>query len=101
MKHFWIYLLIMFAVTYGVRVLPFVVFREKIENQFFRSFLTYIPYAVLGAMTVPAVFYATGSILTAAAGAVTAFLFAYRGRGLFEVAVAASLVAFLTALIVN
>ena len=52
MQHnYWIYLLIMFAVTYLVRVLPLVVFRKKITNRFVRSFLAYIPYAVLAAMT--------------------------------------------------
>lgn len=58
MQHnYWIYLLIMFAVTYLVRVLPLVVFRKKITNRFVRSFLAYIPYAVLAAMTFPAVFF--------------------------------------------
>lgn len=58
MQHnYWIYLFIMFAVTYLVRVLPLVVFKKKITNRFVRSFLTYIPYAVLAAMTFPAVFF--------------------------------------------
>ncbi len=52
--NFWIYLLVMFGVTYLIRVLPFVAFRKKIENKRIRSFLAYIPYTVLGAMTVPA-----------------------------------------------
>lgn len=64
MQHnYWIYLLIMFAVTYLVRVLPLVVFRKKITNRFVRSFLAYIPYAVLAAMTFPAVFFAVDCIL--------------------------------------
>lgn len=99
MKNFWIYLLVMFAVTYLVRVLPFLVFRKKIESRFVRSFLAYIPYTVLGAMTFPAVFYATGSMLTAAAGVAAALILAYRGRSLFTVAVFASLTAFLAALL--
>ena len=53
MQHnYWIYLFIMFAVTYLVRVLPLVVFKKKITNRFVRSFLTYIPYAVLGRQSV-------------------------------------------------
>lgn len=99
MKNFWIYVLVMFAVTYLMRVLPFLIFHKKIENKFVRSFLAYIPYTVLGAMTFPAVFYATGSMLTAAAGVVVALILAYRGKGLFEVAVFASLTAFLVALL--
>lgn len=98
MKNFWIYVLVMFAVTYLVRVLPFLIFHKKIENKFVRSFLAYIPYTVLGAMTFPAVFYATGSMLTAAAGVVVALILAYRGKGLFEVAVFASLTAFLVSI---
>ena len=99
MREFWIYLLVMFGVTYLVRVIPFLIFRKKIENRFVRSFLAYIPYTVLGAMTFPAVFYATGSIITAGAGVVVALILAYRGKGLFEVAVFASLTAFLVALL--
>ena len=71
MQHnYWIYLFIMFAVTYLVRVLPLVVFKKKITNRFVRSFLTYIPYAVLAAMTFPAVFFAVDCIPAAAAGVV-------------------------------
>ena len=71
MQHnYWIYLLIMFAVTYLVRVLPLVVFRKKITNRFVRSFLAYIPYAVLAAMTFPAVFFAVDCIPAAAAGVI-------------------------------
>ena len=99
MKNFWINLIVMFAGTYAVRVLPFLIFSKKIENRFVRSFLHYIPYTVLGAMTFPAVFYATGSFFTAAAGVLVALILAYRGKGLFEVAVFASLTAFVVALL--
>lgn len=99
MKNFWIYLIVMFAVTYAVRVLPFLIFSKKIENRFVRSFLHYIPYTVLGAMTFPAVFYATGSFFTAAAGVLVALILAYRGKGLFEVAIFSSLTAFIVALL--
>ena len=58
MQHnYWIYLFIMFAVTYLVRVLPLVVFKKKITNRFVRSFVTNITYSVLSAMTLPAVFF--------------------------------------------
>ena len=67
MQHnYWIYLFIMFAVTYLVRVLPLVVFKKKITNRFVRSFLTYIPYAVLAAMIVAL---AGGSLFTVAISA--------------------------------
>ena len=80
MQHnYWIYLFIMFAVTYLVRVLPLVVFKKKITNRFVRSFLTYIPYAVLAAMTFPAVFFAVDCIPAAAAGVVAGVIAALAG----------------------
>lgn len=94
-EEFFLYLLVMFAVTYAVRVIPFVLFAKKIENRYIRSFLAYIPYTVLGAMTFPAVLYAGGSVISAAAGVAAALVLAYRGKGLFTVAVSASLTAFL------
>ena len=56
---FFLYLLILAGSTYLIRVIPFVAIKNKINNRFIRSFLAYIPYAVLTAMTIPAVFYAT------------------------------------------
>lgn len=100
MNNFWVYVLVMFAVTYLVRAIPFVIFREKIKSRYVRSFLAYIPYTVLGAMTFPAVFYATGSMAGAAAGVIVALVLAYRGKGLFPVAVFASVTAFLAAFFV-
>ena len=52
---FFLYLLVMAGVTYLIRMLPLVLCRKKIENRFIRSFLYYIPYAVLSAMTIPAI----------------------------------------------
>lgn len=95
MNNFWVYVLVMFAVTYLVRVIPFVIFREKIKSRYVRSFLAYLPYTVLGAMTFPAVFYATGSMAGAAAGVIVALVLAYRGKGLFPVAMFASVAALL------
>ena len=56
-----IYIFVMAAVTYLIRMIPFTFFRKKIKSRFFRSFLYYIPYAVLSAMTIPAIFYSTGN----------------------------------------
>ena len=96
MQHnYWIYLFIMFAVTYLVRVLPLVVFKKKITNRFVRSFLTYIPYAVLAAMTFPAVFFAVDCIPAAAAGVIAALA----GGSLFTVAISASAVVYVLLLI--
>ena len=71
-------LLVMAVVTYLVRMIPLVLIKEKIKNRFLLSFLHYIPYTVLSVMTIPAIFYATDSTITAAIGfavAVVASLF--------------------------
>ncbi len=83
---FFIYLFVMAGVTYLVRMLPLVFFRRKIESRFIRSFLYYVPYTVLSVMTFPAIFYSTGSILSATVGAAVAVILAYFGRGLLTVA---------------
>ena len=74
-----IYIAVMAGVTYLVRMIPFTVFRKKIKSQFFRSFLHYIPYAVLSAMTIPAIFYSTGDMVTATIGTVVAVVLAFLG----------------------
>jgi len=77
-------------VTYLVRTIPFTLFRQKIRSRFFRSFLHYIPYAVLTAMTIPAIFYSTNNFPTAIAGTVVAAVLAYLRQPLIVVALAAS-----------
>ena len=49
----------MAIVTYLIRAIPLVLVKHKIKNKFFNSFLYYIPYTVLAAMTIPAIFTAT------------------------------------------
>lgn len=83
---FLLYLLVMAAVTYLVRMLPLVLVRRKFENRFVKSFLYYIPYAVLGVMTVPEVFYSTGSMISASFGFCIALVAAYFERSLITVA---------------
>jgi len=90
------YILVMAGVTYLIRMIPFTLFRRKIRSVFFRSFLHYIPYAVLSAMTIPAIFYSTGSMPTAIAGTAVALVLAYLEQPLIVVALAASAAALLT-----
>ena len=95
-----IYILAMAGVTYLVRMIPFTLFRRKIRSRFFRSFLHYIPYAVLSAMTIPAIFYSTGSVPTSIVGTVVAVVLAYMGKPLIVVALAASAAALLAGLVI-
>ena len=98
-KQFFIYLLILAGTTYLIRVIPFIAIKEKINNRFIRSFLYYIPYAVLTAMTIPAIFYATNWWVGAVAGLLVAVLFALKGKGLTTVAIASCVAVFLVELI--
>ena len=95
-----IYIFVMAGTTYLVRMIPFTVFRRKIRSRYFRSFLHYIPYPVLSSMTIPAIFFSTGSLSTAIAGTVVAVALAYLQLPLIVVALAASAVAFVVGLIV-
>ena len=88
-KDYIAFLLVMALVTYLVRAIPFVAFRKKIKNKFFKSFLAYVPYAVLGAMTFPAIFTSTGSILSAVVGCVVAVFLAFKEKSLLTVALSA------------
>lgn len=90
------YILVMAAVTYAIRVLPLILFRKPIRSPFIRSFLYYIPYAVLGAMTIPAIFFATDALLSASVGLVVAVIVAWHKKGLLTVAVAACLAVYIT-----
>ena len=95
-----IYTLVMAGVTYCIRMLPFTLFRRKIQSPFFRSLLHYIPYAVLSAMTIPGIFYSTNSLPTAVAGTVVAVALAYCKKPLIIVALTASAAAFALGLII-
>ena len=95
---FFLYLLILAGSTYLIRVIPFVAIKNKINNRFIRSFLAYIPYAVLTAMTIPAVFYATNWWAGAAAGLIVAVIFALKEKGLTVVAIAACVAVFIVEL---
>ncbi len=93
-----VYIIVMAGVTYLIRMLPFTFFRKKIRSRFFKSFLYYIPYAVLSAMTFPAIFYTTHNTWTAVAGTVIAVGLALLEMPLIVVALAASAAAFLLGL---
>lgn len=94
LRSFFIYLAIMAGSTYLIRAIPFAMINKKIENQFIKSFLHYIPFAVLSAMTFPAILYATDYVVSAAVGFVVAILFAAKGKSLTTVAVAACVAVF-------
>lgn len=95
-----IHIAVMAGVTYLIRMLPFTLFRKEIRSPFIKSILFYLPYAVLTAMTVPAIFYSTGNVLTAAIGTAVALILAYFDLPLIAVALAAAASAFIAGIII-
>ena len=98
---FLIYLLVMAGVTYLVRMIPLTLIKEKIKNRFILSFLHYIPYTVLSAMTVPACFYATGNTTSSIVGFIIAVIAAFFERTLIQVAALSCAGVLITEIILN
>ena len=78
MHNIYLYILIMAAATYIIRMLPFTLFRKEIKNITFRSFLYYVPYVTLAVMTFPSILSATSSIWSGLAGFIVAIILAYQ-----------------------
>lgn len=85
-QNVYLYILIMAAVTYAIRVLPLTLIRKPINNQFLQSFLYYVPYVTLAVMTFPAIIHATQSPISGAVALVVGILVAWFGFDLFKVA---------------
>ena len=101
MNDYIIYILVMAGVTYLIRMLPLSLVRGKIESTFVKSFIFYVPYAVLSAMTIPAIFYSTSSLASAIAGLVVAIVLAFIGKSLLTVAITACASVFIVELIIK
>ena len=84
----YIYVLVMAVTTYLIRMLPLTVFRKPIKSRFVKSFLYYVPYACLTAMTFPAILYDTTYIISGVAALFIAVLLAFRGKSLLTVSLA-------------
>ena len=98
LKYF-VYLFVMVGVTYLIRVLPYVFIRGEVKSKFFKSFLAYVPYTVLAAMTFPVILDATGNLVSAAIGFVVAVLAAFFKLGLLPVALLSCVAVFVTELL--
>ena len=83
--HMILLVIVMAAVTYLIRMIPFVFFKKKITSRFIKSLLYYIPYAVLTSMTFPAIFYSTGNVITATIGTVVALIASLNKKALIVV----------------
>lgn len=87
-----IYIAIMAVVTYLIRMLPITLFQKEIKNKYFRSFLYYVPYAVLASMTFPAMLSASGNTIASTTACLVGIFFAYKEKSLLSVAIIVSVV---------
>lgn len=86
----WIYILVMAAVTYLIRMIPFAFFTKQIKSGFIRSVFYYLPYAIISAMTFPAIFFSTGNVISSSVGTAVAVVLACLDLPMFVVALGAS-----------
>ena len=86
----YLYIAAMALTTYLIRLLHMTLFRRPIKSRFLKSFLRYVPYACLSAMTFPGILTSTGSMISGAAALVTAIFLAYRGKSLIVVAISSA-----------
>ena len=96
----YIYILVMAGVTYLIRALPLTLIHKDINNQFFRSFLYYIPYVTLAAMVFPDILSCTSDTITAVVGFVVALILAYKEQSLTTVAIFSCIAVYITGLFV-
>lgn len=85
----YVYILVMAGVTYLIRMLPMALVKKEITSPYIKSFLYYVPYACLAAMTFPAILSATDSTGSATIGFVVAMIAAYKEKSLLTVALLA------------
>ena len=100
MRNMYLYIAVVALVTYAIRVLPLTLIQKEIKNKFIRSFLYYVPYVTLAAMTFPAIVTATDSIWSGIAALVVGVLVAWFRGNLFLVAISACSVVFLVELLI-
>jgi len=100
-KTFMIYLVVMAGVTYLIRVVPFVLFRNELKNERVKMFFNYVPYAVLAAMTIPSIFSATQSVISAAIGTAVAVVLGLFRKSLLTVALFSCIAVFITEYVMN
>lgn len=97
----YVYILVMALVTYLIRMLPLALSKKEITSPFVKSFLFYVPYACLAAMTFPAILTSTASIVSAVIGFAVAIFMSYKEKSLLTVALCACAAVFIVERIIG
>ena len=95
LSYYVIYLLIIAGTTYFIRVIPFALVKRQLKNRHIRAFLNYIPYAVLAAMTYPAILYSTTYFFGALCGCLIAMILSYFRQSMVKVAISSCLTVYI------
>ena len=86
MKHnIYLYILVMAAVTYLIRVLPLTLIKKEIKNKTVRSCFLYVAVVALAVMAFAAIRTARNSMVAAGIGFVVALILAWRRTSMFVV----------------
>lgn len=101
MSRLYMYVILMAVVTYLIRALPLTLIRKEIKSRFIKSFLYYVPYATLAAMTFPAILKATDYVISSVIGFVVALILAFNKRSLLTVAAFSCAAAFIVELFLH
>ena len=94
-NNIYLYILVMAGVTYLIRMLPLVLAKKEITNVYIKSFLYYVSYACLAAMTFPAILSSTSFTISALVGFAVAIIAAYKEKSLLTVALLACFAVFI------
>lgn len=94
MKYEVVCILVMALVTYLPRALPVAFMKKRFKNQFLNSFLYYVPYAVLAALTFPAIFYCCNDVLASVVGTAVALVLSFIGLRMYWVALISAVSSF-------
>lgn len=101
MEKVYLYILLMALVTYLIRALPLTLIRREIKSRFIKSFLYYVPYATLAAMTFPAILHATDHPVSSVVGFAVALVLGFNKQSLLNVAALSCLAAFVVELFIH
>lgn len=86
----------MILVTNVIRVIPVTLIRKRITNPFLYSFLHYVPYVTLSVMTFPSIVTVTSNVISGVLALFFGVVAAWRGWGLFPVAILCCAVVFVS-----
>lgn len=96
----YVYIFVMAAVTYLIRMAPLTLIRKEITNTFIKSFLYYVPYVTLSVMIFPAVLSSTESFWSGLIGFLIAVVSAFFNLSMVQVSLFACIGVFLTELFI-